>query len=185
MTRAVFLDRDGTINTAIENIRSANQLRILPGAAAAIKKLNRAGFLAIVITNQPIVARGLITEKKLDFIHAVLVKRLGKNGAKLDAIYYCPHHPNANLQKYRVRCRCRKPNTGLIKQAIKRFHINSKKSFMVGDTMPDIVVGKRAKLKTILVKTGGFKNHRGYNTRPNFVVKNLPEAVKTILRNGK
>lgn len=185
MKRAVFLDRDGTLNTAIENIRSTNQLRILPGTAAAIKKLNRAGFLAIVITNQPIVARGLVTEKGLGFIHAALVKRLSRKGGKLDAIYYCPHHPNANLPKYRLRCRCRKPNTGLVRQAIKRFRINSKKSFMVGDTMPDIVMGKRAKLKTILVKTGGFKNHRGYKAKPDFVARNLAEAVDIIKKHAK
>jgi len=178
--KAVFLDRDGVINREVDNLRSLKQLRLLPGAAEAIKKINKLGFLAIVITNQPVIARGWLTEKELNEIHAVLIRRLNKRGAKLDAIYYCPHHPNANLPKYRLRCQCRKPNMGLVRQAIKHFYINPKKSFMVGDTIPDIVMGKRAKLKTILLKTAGFKNHRGYKARPDFISKNLLSAVNVI-----
>lgn len=180
--RAVFLDRDGTINREVDILRRLDQLNILPGAAQAIRELNRLGYLAIVITNQPVVARGWLTEKEIDEIHAVLVERLGKKGAKLDAIYYCPHHPNANLKRYRLECRCRKPNIGLVREAIKKFKINPRKSFMVGDSTRDILTGKRVGLKTILVKTGYAGKDGKYNAVPDFVAKDLREAVRIIRR---
>lgn len=179
--KAVFLDRDGTINRGVDNLRDLDQLRLLPGAARAIARLNKMGYLVIVVTNQPVVARGLITEEELNEIHGVIIRRLGSKNASIDAIYYCPHHPNANVRKYRMECRCRKPNTGLVRQATRKFHIDPRKSFIIGDTMPDIVMGKRAKLTTMLVKTGGVaRNDRGYTAEPDFVAKNLGEAVKII-----
>lgn len=186
MKKAVFLDRDGTINREVDNLHDLSQLYLLPGAARAIARLNKMEYLVIVITNQPVVARGLLTEKELDKIHAVIIRRLGSKHAKLDAIYYCPHHLNANVAKYRMKCKCRKPNTGLVRQAIRKFHIDPRKSFMVGDTMPDIVMGKRAKLTTVLVKTGGAeRNDRGYTTEPDFTAKNLGEAAKIIKNHTK
>src|SRR3989344_6667183 len=186
MKKAVFLDRDGTINREVDNLRDLSQLRFLPGAARAIERMNKLGYLVIIITNQPVVARGLITEKELDEIHAVIIRRLGLKNAKIDAIYYCPHHPNANVRKYRMECKCRKPNTGLVRQAMRKFHIAPRKSFMVGDTMPDIVMGGRAKLTTILVKTGGAnRNDRGYTAEPDFVAKNLGEAARIIKKHTK
>ncbi len=183
--RAVFLDRDGTVNKEVDNLRSLGQLRILPGVAPAIRELNKLGFLVIVITNQPVVSRGLVTEKEVDAIHAVLVRRLGQKGAKLDAVYYCPHHPMAQVRKYRVVCRCRKPNTGLIIKATKKFGINLKKSFMVGDSTRDVLAGKNANMKTILVKTGYAGKDGKYNVKPDFTAKNLNEAVKIIKRNAR
>lgn len=180
MRKAVFLDRDGTINREADNLRNLKQLRLLPGAARAIAHLNKMGYLVIIITNQPVVARGLITEEKLDNIHAVIIRRLGSKNAKIDAIYYCPHHPNANMPKYRMKCKCRKPNIGMVRQAIKRFHIDPLRSFMIGDTMPDIVMGKRAKLTTILIRTTKDPNDRGYKAEPDFSPRNLGEAVKII-----
>ncbi len=185
MTKAVFLDRDGVINREVDVLRSVKQLRILPKAAEAIRKINRIGFLAIVITNQPVVARGWLTEKEVDRIHAVLIKRLGAKGAKLDAIYYCPHHPNANLKKYRMKCSCRKPNIGLIKKAAKNFGINLKKSFMVGDSTRDILAGKRAGMKTILVKTGYAGKDRKYDVKPDFTATDLNKAVGIIKKHVK
>lgn len=183
--KAVFLDRDGTINKEVDVLRDLKQLKILPKAGEAIKAINRLGFLTIIITNQPVIARGWINEKELDRIHAVLIKRLAKKGAKIDAIYYCPHHPNANLKKYRVKCRCRKPNLGMILQAARKFNIDFKKSFMVGDHTRDILTGKKAKLKTILVKTGYAGKDNYYNVNPDFTVKNLFEAVKIIKKYAK
>src|SRR3989344_9287631 len=107
--RAVFLDRDGTIIKHVDLMHSVNELRLLPGVARAINQMNKLGFLVIVTTNQPVVARGLIEPKEVDEIHGVLIRRLQGKGAKIDGIYYCPHHPQANLSKYRLRCRCRKP----------------------------------------------------------------------------
>lgn len=179
--KAVFLDRDGTINREVDVLRSACELRILRGAAKAIRALNKLGFLVVVITNQAVVARGWIKEKGVDRIHAVLVNRLKKRGAQIDAIYYCPHHPQANLKKYRLRCRCRKPNIGMILKAAKKLGIKIRGSFMVGDTTRDILAGKRARLKTILVKTG-YGGEDGYhkNVKPDYVAKNLLEAVRII-----
>jgi histidinol-phosphate phosphatase family protein len=183
--RAVFLDRDGTINKEVNVLRSLKQLRILPGAGAAIKKLNRLGFLVIVVTNQPVVARGWLTKKEVDEIHTVMVKRVGKSGAKIDAIYYCPHHPEANLKKYRLTCRCRKPNIGMVLSAAKKFGVNLRKSFMVGDSTRDILTGKRAGLKTVLVKTGYAGLDGKYRVEPDFTAKDLRSAANIISRNAK
>ncbi len=178
--RAVFLDRDGTINHEVDVLRNVKQLRILPGAARAIKRINQLGFLAVIVTNQSVVARGLRTEEELDKIHAILVRRLGQKGAKIDAVYYCPHHPQANIKKYRMRCSCRKPGIAMIRKAAERFKIEMKGSFMVGDSTRDMLAGKRARLTTILVKTGYAGEDKAYDVKPDFVAKNLLEAVKII-----
>ena len=183
--KAVFLDRDGVINREVDNLESIKQLRLLPHAAAAIRRINRLGFLVIIATNQPVISRGWLTEKGLEKIHKELLRRLAAKGAEIDEIYYCPHHPNANLEKYRVRCRCRKPNTGMIRAAVKRFGINLKKSFIIGDSTRDILAGKRAKLKTILLMTGYAGKDGKYNVKPGFTAKNLGEAVKIIKAYGK
>ncbi|MEK7075435.1 MAG: HAD family hydrolase [Patescibacteria group bacterium] len=183
--RAVFLDRDGVINREVDNLKNVKQLRLLPNVAASIKKLNRLGFLIIVVTNQPVIARGWLTEERLEKIHQVLIERLAKQGARIDAIYYCPHHPNANLKKYRLICQCRKPNIGLIKKAVKKFKINIKKSFIIGDRTADILAGKRTKLKTILVKTGYAGQDGKYDIKQDFIAGNLSEAVKIIKKYEK
>jgi len=180
MAKAVFLDRDGVINREVDVLKSVKQLRLLSGTARAVEKINKLGFLAVIITNQPVIARGWLTENEVDEIHTVLIKRLGGKNAKIDAIYYCPHHPNANLKKYRLKCSCRKPDTGLIKKAAKDLNINLKKSFMVGDRTADILAGKRAGLKTILVKTGYAGKDGKHKIKPDFVAKNLSGAVKII-----
>jgi histidinol-phosphate phosphatase family protein len=178
--RAVFLDRDGTINKEVDNLRSVKQLRLLPGVTEAIKKLNKLGCLVVVVTNQPVVARGLATEGEVDEIHAVLLKRLAKKGARIDAIYYCPHHPEASIKRYRLSCRCRKPNIGMLLKAIKKFKISPKDSFIIGDRTADILTGKRAGLRTILLKTGYAGQDGKYNIKPDLVVKNISEAVRRI-----
>jgi len=186
MTKAVFLDRDGTINKEVDVLCDLKQLKILPRAVEAIKKINQLGYLAIIITNQPVIARGWLTEKEVDHIHTVLISRLVKKGAKIDAVYYCPHHPNANLKKYRLKCRCRKPNIGMIQKAVKDFKINIKNSFLIGDTLKwDIKAGQKADLKTILVKTGRTGKDTEKKIIPDFTARNLTEAVKIIKKYGK
>lgn len=185
MTKAVFLDRDGVINREVDVLRNIKQLKLLPGAARAVEKINKLGFLAIIITNQPVIARGWLTEKEVDEVHAVLIKRLGQKNAKIDAIYYCPHHPNANLKKYRIKCSCRKPGTGLIKKAVKELKINLKESFMVGDRTADILAGKRVGLKTILVKTGYAGKDGKHKVKPDFTAINLLKAADVIKKNAK
>lgn len=178
--RAVFLDRDGTINREADNLRDVHKLRLLPNTAKAIQQLNQLGFAVIVISNQPVVARGWLTEQGVDEIHDELQKRLAKHGAKIDAFYYCPHHPNANLNKYRVQCQCRKPNTQLIKTAVKDLKVDLSKSFLIGDSTRDILAGERAGVKTILVKTGYAGNDGTYIVKPDITAKNLYEAAVII-----
>jgi mannose-1-phosphate guanylyltransferase/phosphomannomutase len=183
--KAVFLDRDGTINREVGNLRDAKMLRLLPSVAKAVRVINRMGYLAIVITNQPVVARGWISESGLDEIHAIMVGRFAKKGAKIDAVYYCPHHPDANLKKYRILCRCRKPNPGLIMRAAKEYGIDLKKSFMVGDRTVDILAGKRAGATTILVKTGAAGKDGKYDVKPDFIARNLVQAVNIAKKHAK
>lgn len=187
MRRAVFLDRDGTLNKEVDVLRDVKQLRIFPGAARAIGTLNRLGFLVIIVTNQPVIARGWLTEKEVDAIHEVLLERLRKKSARVDAIYYCPHHPNANVKRYRMKCTCRKPNTGLFLKAAKEFNINLKKSFTVGDMMWDILAGKRAGVTTILIKTGygGKDGKLAVDVVPDYTAKNLYDAVRIIKKHAK
>ena len=185
-TKAVFLDRDGTINREVDVLRSVSQLRILPGVPRAIGALNRLGYLVIVVTNQPVVARGWLSEKQVENIHRVLVWRLARQGARVDAIFYCPHHPNANVKKYRLRCRCRKPKPGMITAAIKTYRIDRQKSFMVGDHAWDIMAGKAARLRTILVHTSKRSRDPVYaHIRPDFEAKHLRDAVTTIKKHAK
>lgn len=183
--RAVFLDRDGTINREVDYLRSIRQLRILPGAASSIKELNQLGFLVIIISNQPVVARGWLTEQGVDEIHIELLRRLTKKGAKINAIYYCPHHPSGRLKKYRTACDCRKPNTGLLKKAVRDFEIDLGKSFFIGDRTGDILAGQRVGTKTILVQTGYGGTDNLHNVKPDAIAKNLEEATSIIMRQFK
>lgn len=185
--KAVFLDRDGTIIKQVELMHSVDELRLLSGAARAIGAFNNLGFLVVVVTNQPVVARGIIAPKEVDNIHAVLIERLNGRGAKIDAVYFCPHHPEATMPKFRLRCRCRKPEPGMILKGLKNLNINPKKSFMVGDALIDMVAGKKAGLKTILVKTGpghARLDEKYKDVKPDFIVKNLLQAVKIVTANN-
>lgn len=174
------MDRDGTIVYEVDNLKNVQQLRLLPGVARAIGAINKMGFLAVIVTNQPVIARGWIDEKGVDDIHAVLVERLGQKRAKIDAIYYCPHHPDANIKKYRVLCNCRKPDIGMIVRAAKELGITMSGSYMVGDRTADILAGKRAKLRTILVQTGYAGKDGKHTVRPDHIVKDLSGAVAII-----
>jgi mannose-1-phosphate guanylyltransferase/phosphomannomutase len=178
---AVFLDRDGTIIRQVELLHKKSDVKLISGAASAIKAFNDLGYLTVVVTNQPVVARGIIGPKEVDEIHALLIDRLGKQGAKIDAIYFCPHHPQANVKKYRMKCKCRKPEIGMILDAAKKYNIDLKKSWMVGDSTRDTLAGNNAKLKTILVKTGhGGEDVWQFEGKPDFVVKDLGAAAKII-----
>ena len=179
-TRAVFLDRDGTINREVDVLRNLRQLRLLPGAADAIRRLNRLGFRVIVITNQPVIARGWLSEAGVEEIHRVLAGRLLRLGARLDAVYYCPHHPDANRKKYRARCRCRKPGTGLIARAARDFGIDLSRSFLAGDRTGDILAGNRAGLTTLLLETGYGGRDGKHVARPDHRARNLKEAARII-----
>lgn len=182
--KAVFLDRDGTIIKQVELMHSVEELHLLPGTAGAISALNKLGFLVVIVTNQPVVARGIVGPKEIDRIHAVLIERLNGKGAKVDAVYFCPHHPEATRPEYRLHCGCRKPEPGMILKGLKKLNINPKKSFMIGDALIDVVSGKKAGLKTILVKTGpghARLDEKYKDVKADFTVKNLMQAVKAII----
>jgi len=146
--KAVFMDRDGTINQYMGLVTKAEQIKLIDDTAQAIAKINNSGYLAIVITNQPVIARGDCTFEELENIHNRLEFLLGEQGAYLDAIYYCPHHPEKGFDgeraEYKVDCECRKPKPGLILQAAKDYNINLSQSYMVGDDIKDLLAGHAA-----------------------------------------
>jgi D-glycero-D-manno-heptose 1,7-bisphosphate phosphatase len=158
------------------------EMKLLPGAADAIRLFNEKGVQVVVVTNQPVVARGLSSEQAVDGVHEELRRRLKKKGARIDAIYYCPHHPNATLEQYRVKCSCRKPEPGMILRAAEEHGIDVSQSVMIGDTTQDIMAGRRAGTRTILVRTGhGGKDPWQYDCVPDWTVKNLLEAAQVWL----
>jgi histidinol-phosphate phosphatase family protein len=182
---AVFLDRDGTINREVEHLRDPSQLELLHGAAAAIKRLNRAGQLAVVVTNQPVLARGDVTDAGLDGIHARLDALLGDGGAYLDGIYVCPHHPDrgfaGEVAALKIECSCRKPKPGLIDQACRELQIGRAGSWLVGDSSADIEAGRLAGLRTVLVRTGHAGGDDKHVLQPDYVMFDLATAVDWIL----
>ena len=181
MKSGVFLDRDGVIIKQVDDLQLISQLRLLPNAAPAIPLFNKLGLLVFIVTNQPVVARGWLRENELMVIHEELLNRLRKEGAYVNAVYYCPHHPDADMKKYRVKCLCRKPGTKMLTQAAREFHVDLKRSFIIGDHSRDILAGGRAGLTTIFV---GNKNDDG-SVRPNYTVKNLYAAAFLVKRIGR
>lgn len=189
--RAVFLDRDGVINEmhldpehgTIDSPTNPDQFKLLPGANDGIKMLNEIGFIVIVVSNQPGVAKGKLTNNLLKEITAKMVSELAKEGAHVDAVLYCLHHPEAILEEYRVECECRKPKAGLLLQASERYAIDLKSSFMIGDGITDIETGKAAGCRTIWL--GQWKCEHcelidGRDCNPDFVSSNLLEAAGLI-----
>lgn len=154
--KAVFLDRDGTINKYVGFLTDISDLRLLEGSAEAIRRINRSGYLAIVVTNQPVIARGDVTFEELDEIHAKMETLLGEQGAYIDAIYCCPHHPDkgfaGEVPELKIECECRKPKPGLLLQTAKDFNIDLESSWMIGDSERDVLAGKQAGCRTILLQ---------------------------------
>lgn len=146
--KAVFLDRDGTINKYVGFLRNIDDFELIDGVTEAIKKINQSGYLAIVVTNQPVIARGEVTWEELNEIHKKMATLLGKDGAYIDAIYICPHHPDKGFEgerpEYKIDCDCRKPKPGLLLQAVKDFNIDLSQSIMIGDSDRDVEAGKAA-----------------------------------------
>jgi len=179
---AVFLDRDGTIIRQVELMHRVSQLRLLPGAADAIRSLNEKHIPVVVVTNQPVVARGIASEYEVGLVHEELNRRLQGRDAHIDAFYFCPHHPNATLEQYREICLCRKPAPGMIQRAASDLGIDPRLSVMIGDTTQDVMTGSRAGVRTILVRTGhGGHDPWQYECSPDWTVKNLKAAVRVWL----
>lgn len=155
--KAIFLDRDGTINKYVGFLRNEEEFELLPGVAEAVKKINKSGYLAVVVTNQPVIARGEVTYSQLENIHNKMETFLGKAGAYLDAIYFCPHHPHSGyegeVKELKIACECRKPKPGMLLKAAQELNIDLSQSYMVGDSESDIEAGKAAGCKTVLLNT--------------------------------
>lgn len=157
--RAVFLDRDGTINRYVGFLRDIEQFELLPGVAEAIRRINASGYLAIVVTNQPVIARGEVTREQLREIHNKMETLLGREGAYVDALYYCPHHPDrgypGEVTELKIECDCRKPRPGLLIRAAADYNIDLANSWMIGDSDSDVQAGQAAGCRTIRIGENG------------------------------
>lgn len=183
---AIFMDRDGTINFLIPDLSHIKDFKLLPGSADGISKINQSEYLAIVITNQPQLAKGMLSASQLDQIHKKLETELGNHGAKLDAIYFCPHHPESGFEgevkNLKINCNCRKPKIGLIKKAVKDFNIDLSKSYFIGDSTTDYKTARNAKIKFIGVRSGFALKDKKYPLKKTISIpKNLLEAVDNII----
>ena len=189
--KAVLLDRDGVINSlvyhedagVIDSPFTANQFKIIPRVPAAIALLKKLGLRVAIVSNQPGIAKGHLRPEVLRSVTERMISDIGKSGGSIDRVYYCLHHPEAKLRKYRKKCRCRKPNVGLLEQAAKDLRVSLRECYMIGDGVYDIVAGCRAGCRTIFVGrwkceicqfTGGGDN------RPSLVAKNLWHASQLI-----
>jgi D-glycero-D-manno-heptose 1,7-bisphosphate phosphatase len=180
--RAVFLDRDGTIDEEANYLSRAEDVRLIPGAARAIARLNAAGLAVVVVSNQSGLARGYFDEADLAAVQVRLNCLLAAEGARVDAYYFCPHHPNGVVEQYALVCDCRKPAPGLLRQAAEEMGLVLAGSFMVGDRLLDVACGRALGLTGVLVRTGyddGPVRHE--LEEPDRVAKNLPAAVEWIL----
>lgn len=171
--KAIFLDRDGTINKYVGYLRTPEQFELLEGTGEAIRKINLSGYLAIVVTNQPVIARGEVTVDGLQQIHNKMETMLGKEGAYLDGVYYCPHHPDkgfaGEVEELKIVCECRKPKAGLLLQAAKDFNIDLSQSWMIGDSENDVLAGKNAGCKTAFLGNGKFGQDISINSIGEFM----------------
>lgn len=187
--RAIFLDRDGTMNVSKGFISNADDLELIPGTIEAIKAINKSGALAIVITNQPVIARGECSFEELHNIHNKLKTLLGEKGAFVDDIFYCPHHPDKGFEgevpELKFDCECRKPKTGMINEAVDKYNIDLSKSYMVGDSTMDLELARNAGVKSVLVDTGFAGNDGKYDRSCDIEAKDLLDAVEKIIKDMK
>jgi D-glycero-D-manno-heptose 1,7-bisphosphate phosphatase len=184
---AVVLDRDGTLSEERGYIDRLELLEIFPWTSDAIRLLNRAGFVVVVITNQSAIGRGIIDLPFLQTVHDAFDRHLARSGARVDRYYFCPHHPDARLPEYRMVCRCRKPEPGMIEQATTELGLDPSRSFMVGDRLIDVACGHAAGVRSVLVRSG-HSAHSGEAppglSEPDAILNNLMEAVGWILRSS-
>lgn len=174
--RAVFFDRDGVILEYKRLLTEAADMTLAVGAPDALKRLQEAGYALVVVTNQSVVARGMITEEELQKLHQTLTRQFRKVGVTLDGIYYCPHHPDAQVEKYRIACECRKPGTLLIRRAAKDLSLDLSQSFFIGDEDTDTQAGTAAGLRTIFIGTSP-------SVSPTYTTPTITDAVNWILNN--
>ena len=201
LRRAILLDRDGTLNEEVGYLRAVDDLRLFPGVAEAVRQINAAGWLAIVLTNQSGVARGLFPESVIEEIHAEMQRRLAQAGAHVDAFYHCPHLPLGEgggvgegesgragevLAHYRVACDCRKPAPGLILRAAREWNLDLAQCVVIGDRYRDVEMGHRAGARGVLVLTGygaeELAHRANWPREPEFIAPDLASAIEWVLR---
>ena len=183
---AVFLDRDGTINEQMGYVNHLSRFQLLPGVARAIRSLNEAGLPVVVVTNQSGLARGYFPESLLEAVHAEMYRLLAQEGARLDGLYVCPHHPEAREERFRLDCDCRKPRTGLLERAAAELGLDLGRSYMVGDRWSDLRCGAAVGASTILVLTGYGLGDAAYvgpgqPVQPDHVAEDLLAAAEWII----
>ena len=192
MNRAVFLDRDGVINAMVYNTEfglvdspaNPGEFRLLPDVVEAIHAINQMGFLAVVISNQPGIAKGKFSPALLEAMTSKMIQELAKSQARIDAVYYCYHHPEGQVKEYRQVCECRKPKPGMILKAARELNIVLEQSYFIGDGITDIQAGQAAGTTTMLVypssKCNICSELSNRNVRPDHIVDSLIKAVKRI-----
>lgn len=180
----VFIDRDGTLNEERDFLSRPEDLQLVQGAAAAIRTLNQLGTVTCVISNQSGIARGYFSEADVALLHQALQRELLEKGARLDRIYYCPHHPTEGIHPYRVDCECRKPKPGMLKTAERELDIDLSRSYVIGDKVDDVSAGIAVKATTILVLTGYGRQSQSLAAAsgivPDCIVPSITEAVDFI-----
>jgi D-glycero-D-manno-heptose 1,7-bisphosphate phosphatase len=181
---AVFVDRDGTVIEEVGYLNRLDRVAFFPWTVDAIRVLNDAGFLVVLVTNQAGVARGYFEESLVRAAHDLIDQRVREGGARIDAYYYCPHHPDAAVDAYRQACDCRKPRPGMLRQASRDLDIDLARSFVVGDRWIDVRMGQAAGAKTVLVRTGyGLEEEaQPDGTTADLVADTLMEASAWIIR---
>jgi len=175
MKPAVFLDRDGVLSEEKSYVCKLEEFTIFSYTKDCIRKIKEKGYYAIVITNQSGVARGLFSEEVLQEMNSYLIEETG-----VDAVYYCPHHANGKIEKYKKECSCRKPNIGMIEHACQDFRIDMEKSYMVGDRASDILLGKNAGIKTILVESGYGMKRLEQEVTPDYIMEDLRKVLSIL-----
>jgi len=184
--RAIFMDRDGTISEEVGYVNHLSRYKLLPRSIDAIRMINDAGFLAIVATNQSGVARGYFAEALVGAVHERLLSWVHEGGARLDAIYYCPHHPREGPPPFRADCDCRKPRPGMLLRAAREHGIDLTGSYMIGDSRVDMEAAAAAGVRPVLVLTGygrGLVDHQSdrLKVKPLTIAEDLHEAVRFII----
>lgn len=169
---AVFLDRDGVLTEECGYVASVEELHVFPFVEVCVRQIHEKGYYAIVITNQSGVARGLFSEDELLKMNDYLIRQTG-----VDAVYYCPHHPEGNVEKYRKVCQCRKPKIGMFQEACRKFDIDLTRSYMVGDRAGDIIAGQNVGVKTILVESGYGTDKLEEKVKADYVCRDLREVA--------
>ncbi len=182
---AVFIDRDGTISEEVGYVNHPSRYKVFPYSAQAVRLLNERDWLAVLVTNQAGVARGYFAEELIGAVHDILIRELDTVGARLDAIYYCPHHPSVGDAPYRVDCDCRKPKPGLVRRAAEELNIDLRRSWMVGDRYGDVEMARNAGIQAAFVLSGygrgewEYKN-AAWKCEPDLIAENLLAAVEAI-----